>query len=149
MSRLRWGLLLSHTFAHAAFSRTSHNVKSYPIILSTALTIFMLFGGWSTIITPLYPDQALAAINWSRIATHHATHEHIATRNVELSTQDLQIAAGPEHVSLLDINLAKRNIRLGVVQANNHLSGSGAVLSSMANLPMIRQRFQYPVLSCV
>jgi hypothetical protein len=133
MSRLRWGLLLSHIFAHPAFSRTSHNVKSHQIILSTALTIFTLFGGWNTIITPIYPDQALAAINWSRIATHHATHEQIAARNVELSTQDLQITAGPEHVSLLDINLANRNIHLGVVEANNHLSGSGEVLSSMAN----------------
>src|SRR5437879_2051194 len=111
MSRLRWSLLLSHIFAHSALSRTSHNVKSHQIILSTALTIFTLFGGWSTIITPIYPDQALAAINWSLIATHHATHEHIATRNVELSTQDLQIAVGPEHVSLLDNNLVNRNIQ--------------------------------------
>ena len=62
-----------------------------------------------------------------------ATHEQIAARNAELSTQDLQMAAGPEQVSWLDINLANPDIHLGVVEANNHLSGSGEVLSSMAN----------------
>src|SRR5260370_20445977 len=130
MGRLKWGLLLSYISAHPPFIRTSHRVKSHHAILSTALTIFMLLGGWSTIIMPTYLDQALAA---PLIATNHATDEQIATSNAELSTQDLQMAAGPEQVSLLNINLANSNIHFGVVEANNHLSGSGEVLSSMAN----------------
>ncbi len=133
MSRLRWGLLLSHIFAHPAFIRTSHSVKSHHVILITALTIFTLFGGWSTFIMPTSLDQVLAVAHRPLTTTNHATNEEIATSNAELSTQDLQMAAGPERVSLLNINLANSNIHLGVVQANNHLSGSGEVLSSMAN----------------
>jgi exopolysaccharide biosynthesis protein len=74
-------------------------------------------------------DQAFAVANRSLIATH----EQIAAKNAELSTQDLQMAAGPEQVSWLDINLASHDIHLGVVEANNHLSASGEVLSTMAN----------------
>jgi len=82
---------------------------------------------------PTSLDQVLAVAHRPLTTTNHATNEEIATSNAELSTQDLQMAAGPERVSLLNINLANSNIHLGVVQANNHLSGSGEVLSSMAN----------------
>ncbi len=109
----------------------------YSHILRIALTILTVGTSYHVFIMFSYPlftlfvrsDQAFAIANRSRIATY----ERIAANNAELLTQDLQMTAGPEQVSWLDIDLASNKLHLGVVQANNHLSSSGEILSSMAN----------------
>lgn len=93
----------------------------------------MLLGGRRTITPPTYPDQVLAAARQPLTMNNYAIHEQIASSDIELFAQNLQMIAGPERVSWLNINLTNPHIHLGVVLANNHLSSTGEVLSSMAN----------------
>jgi hypothetical protein len=55
------------------------------------------------------------------------------TRGVTLNTEILQTVAGPEQVSLLNIDLINSNVRLGVVQAYNRLINPAQTLSAMAD----------------
>lgn len=137
MSQSRWGILLRYLSNRAAFIKTSCNNRMYSLILRTVLGILTVLTSDNTVIirnhqlfiTSRRLHQVLATANKSLIATR----EQMAASNAELSTQDLQMAAGPERVSWLDINLTSHKNHLGVVQANNHLSSAGEVVSSMAN----------------
>ena len=133
MSRLKRDIPLLHVFGHSALSMSSHTIKGCLAILDIPLIIFMLLGGRCTIPPPTYPDQALAAARQPLTMNNYAIHEQLANSDTELSAQNLQMRAGPERVSWLNINLTNPHIHLGVVLANNHLSSSGEVLSSMAN----------------
>jgi len=53
--------------------------------------------------------------------------------DLTLSTEVVQTAAGPEQISMLNIDLTSPVLRLGVVQAHNRLISPAETLSSMAN----------------
>src|SRR5215469_13596922 len=55
------------------------------------------------------------------------------TRGVTLAIEVLQTAAGPEQVSMLNVDLTNSNIRLGVVQAYSRLINPAQPLSAMAD----------------
>jgi exopolysaccharide biosynthesis protein len=133
MSRSKRDIPLSHIFGHPTLSRTSHTIKDCLAILGIPLIIFMLLGGRRTIPQPTYPDQVLADARKPLTTNKHAIYKQSESSDIELSAQNLQMTAGPERVSWLNINLANPHIHFGVVLANSHLSSFGEVLSSMAN----------------
>ena len=57
----------------------------------------------------------------------------LVARGVVLSSPVIQTVAGPEQVSMLDIDLTSPYVRLGVVQAYNRLISPDETVSSMAN----------------
>ena len=66
------------------------------------------------------------------IATGDSISTVQVTSGVMLSTEVIHTAAGPELVSILDVDLSNSNVRLGVVQAYNRLISPDATLTSMA-----------------
>ena len=52
---------------------------------------------------------------------------------VTMSSQVIATVAGPEKVSMLNVDLNSANLRIGVVQADNRLISPAATVSSMAN----------------
>jgi hypothetical protein len=54
-------------------------------------------------------------------------------RGVTLATEVLQTVAGPEQVSMLNIDLTNSDVRLGIVQAYNRLINPAQTLSAMAD----------------
>jgi exopolysaccharide biosynthesis protein len=132
MSRSKRDIPLSHVFSHPTLSRTSHTINGC-LAMGIPLIIFMLLGGRRTITRSPYPDRVFAVARQPLTMNNYAIHEQITGSDIELSVHNLQMIAGPERVSWLNINLANPHIHLGVVLANNHLSSPGEVLSSMAN----------------
>ncbi len=141
MSRLKWGTFLSFISAHGLLIKTSGNGSSHHLILSTVLTIFTLLGRDTmlmpnhrgTVMMPVLSDLAFAVAKEPVIRANHTIEQQAAMSTVDFSPQVVQMAAGPERVSWLSINLANPKVHLGVVQANNHVAGSGETLSSMAD----------------
>lgn len=137
MSQSRWNIPPRYRTTHAVWINANGNSSICCLALRTTLTILtvliihyvLIMTSYQLFIIRIRSHHVFAIANRSLLATH----EQIAANNAELSTQDLQMAVGPERVSWLDINLTNHKIHFRVVQANNHLSSSGEVLSSMAN----------------
>lgn len=158
MTRLRHHFRPSFPFipTHAAATRVKRRhpkgLKILGIIL--ILLIFTLQDGLADAIIPIGPiasgpdriynatylhdifiSQQLHYLSWRRNmaeAANNHTLQTVGATGLSLSTQVIQTVAGPEQVSMLNMDLTSPYVRLGVAQAYNRLISPDETLSSMA-----------------
>ncbi|GLV56667.1 hypothetical protein KDH_35060 [Dictyobacter sp. S3.2.2.5] len=71
--------------------------------------------------------------SWPLVVQQHKSPLQVLTRGVTTYNETLKTVGGPEHASVLNVDLGSKNVRLGVVQAHEQLLSSDETLSSMAN----------------
>jgi len=76
--------------------------------------------------------QRSLSVNKSPVTRKNTSGIQVST-DLTLSTEVVQTVAGPEQISMLNIDLTSPVLRLGVVQAYNRLISPAETLSSMAN----------------
>ena len=70
---------------------------------------------------------------WPLVVKDEKTPEQDVTRGVKVATETLSTVGGPEHASLLNVDLADPNVALKVVQANDQVISPNETVSAMAN----------------
>ncbi|GCE24974.1 hypothetical protein KDA_04580 [Dictyobacter alpinus] len=108
----------------------------------SSVTIILLLLGMMTARVDLQTQAApLAAHDWLPSTPPHwpvvlqtqKTSRQVVAHGVETYSETFNTVEGPEYASMLDVDLSSKNIRLGVVQANEQLLNPGEAVSSMAN----------------
>lgn len=77
---------------------------------------------------PSTPDQ------WPLVVSQSHTPDQEITRGIEYHTDTYETVGGQQHATELDVDLANKNVHMGVVESGNELDDAAdEVVSSMAN----------------
>lgn len=106
-------------------------------VILILLLMFFLGGRATSEVQPVPADNRnwlpSTPPSWPLVVQQQKTLPQVVTRGVDTYSETLNTVGGPEHASVLTVDLDNKNVRLGVVQANQQLLSPDETVSSMAN----------------
>lgn len=134
----------SHSSLPLSFTRHSSRSRrlSSRLLLGLLLTLFIPMLGVGSVSALARHSTATqdgpswlpaTPTYWPLVVKENPTTPQIVTNGVTLSTNLFETVGGPEEASMLNVDLSNPNLRLGVVQADDHLFSPDETVSSMAN----------------
>ena len=122
---------LSQRFTYLSlFSRRALLVKRHrsKYFRASKLALLILFS-LSALVGTIVPGSSLVG----KLLALTSQQRVLLSAGVVLTTEILRTPAGPVLVHILDVDLTKPGVHLGIVQAHNSLISSGETISNMAN----------------
>lgn len=153
LSPQRRSLISSRLARPVLMRKRSGDLRTYrPLSFTVVLILFMLLNMQVTPVRPVHRVNSIRAVHIHQkvgrtpdpVPSPLAERVQLPAvdpqaplgrinRGVVLFNDVIQTAAGPEHVSMVDIDLSDPAIRLGLVLAHDRLVSADEPLSSMAN----------------